>query len=187
MKNGSLLIFAFFALCILVSATCASPTGTNSTEVSIATTTAPLQGIKYDPNEVFDGNKITKTTEEWQKVLNENQFSVLREHGTERPGTGEYEQNKRKGVYYCAACALPLFHSKTKFESGTGWPSYFKPINEKNVGETVDNTHGMRRVEVHCNRCDGHLGHVFDDGPAPTGLRYCINSASLYFQAEKQN
>jgi peptide-methionine (R)-S-oxide reductase len=185
MKNGSFLIFALFTLFVLISATCASPAGADTKTESSASITQPLQGGKYDPNEVFDGNKITKTAEEWQKILDANQFSVLREHGTERPRSGEYEQNKQKGVYYCAACALPLFHSKTKFESGTGWPSYFKPINDKNVGETVDDTHGMRRVEVHCNRCDGHLGHVFDDGPAPTGLRYCINSASLYFQGEK--
>src|SRR5690606_2322817 len=125
---------------------------TNHATANVNTgTTQPLQGIEYNPNEVFDGKKITKTAAEWRELLTEDQFLILRQHGTEPARSGEYEKNKRKGVYYCAACGLPLFHSKTKFESGTGWPSYFKPINEKNVGSTNDNSYGMDRTEVHCN------------------------------------
>ena len=126
--------------------------------------------------------KIRKTPEEWQAELTEMEYYVLREKGTERSFTGDLWDNKKEGVYTCAACKLPLFHSETKFKSGTGWPSYYQPINKKNVVEYTDETHGMKRVEVVCGRCDGHLGHVFDDGPKPTGLRYCINSVSLDFE-----
>lgn len=126
--------------------------------------------------------KITKTKEEWSEALNEEEFYVLREKGTERPWTGDLLENKERGIYTCAACKLPLFNSGTKFESGTGWPSFYDSIDKDVVIEHEDNTYGMRRVEVVCGRCDGHLGHVFDDGPNPTGLRYCINSVSLDFE-----
>ena len=126
-------------------------------------------------------DKIIKSDEEWQTELTEMEYYVLREKGTERAFTGDLLKNKETGVYTCAACGLPLFKSDTKFDSGTGWPSYYQPVNKANVLENVDNSHGMRRVEVVCGRCDGHLGHVFDDGPKPTGLRYCINSVSLDF------
>lgn len=118
---------------------------------------------------------------EWQKRLSKEQCFVLRGEGTERPGTGELLHNKQEGVYACAACRLPLFVSDTKFESGTGWPSFFQPVYKGNVREVPDYSHGMKRVEVECARCGGHLGHVFNDGPPPTGLRYCMNSLSLTF------
>jgi peptide-methionine (R)-S-oxide reductase len=124
---------------------------------------------------------LTKTEKEWEKELSEEQFYVLRKEGTERAFTGIYWDNHEKGDYHCAACDLPLFTSETKFESGTGWPSFWKPIAACNVAEIVDNTLGMRRVEVECARCGGHLGHVFEDDPKPTNLRYCLNSVSLKF------
>ncbi len=125
--------------------------------------------------------KVTKTEEEWKKILSPEAYYILREHGTERAFTGKYHAHHEKGIYYCAACDLPLFKSETKFDSGTGWPSFYKPI-ENGVGTSVDKSFFTVRTEVHCARCGGHLGHVFDDGPKPTGLRYCINSASLSFK-----
>jgi peptide-methionine (R)-S-oxide reductase len=118
---------------------------------------------------------------EWKKRLSPEQYNILRKHGTERAGTSALNHEKRKGVFECAGCALPLFSADTKFESGTGWPSFFKPLD--NAVETkTDKSFFMARTEVHCRRCQGHLGHVFDDGPKPTGLRYCMNGLSLKFQ-----
>ncbi len=128
--------------------------------------------------------KIEKTADEWKAELNDEEYYILREKGTERAFTGDLWNHKEKGIYTCRGCQLPLFHSDTKFKSGTGWPSYYQPIKEGHVAEEKDFSYGMKRVEVLCGRCDGHLGHVFDDGPAPTGLRYCINSASLDFVKE---
>jgi len=129
--------------------------------------------------------KIVKSEEEWKSEMGDDEFYVLRKAGTERAFTGEYWNNKEEGVYVCGGCQLPLFASATKFKSGTGWPSFWEPIKTELVAEKSDNSHGMRRVEVLCARCDGHLGHVFPDGPKPTGLRYCINSLSLDFVAQK--
>ena len=126
--------------------------------------------------------KIEKSESEWKEELSDFEYYVLREKGTERAFTGELLNNKEEGTYICAACELPLFQSSTKFKSGTGWPSFFEPINNVNVAEEEDKSYGMVRTEVLCARCDGHLGHVFPDGPRPTGLRYCINSVSLKFQ-----
>jgi len=126
-------------------------------------------------------DKIVKTEAEWKKILTPEQFKVLRLHETERPGTGEYCELHEAGMYHCAGCDLPLFESGRKFESGTGWPSYFQPITPDAIETTTDTSYGMKRVEVHCARCGGHLGHVFEDGPPPTGLRYCINSVALKF------
>lgn len=125
-------------------------------------------------------DKIRKTDEEWRELLTADQYAVLRQHGTERAFTGEYVNTKTPGVYRCAACENPLFSSETKFESGTGWPSFWDVVSEGNVELREDNSYGMRRIEVVCARCEGHLGHVFEDGPRDkTGLRYCINSLAL--------
>jgi peptide-methionine (R)-S-oxide reductase len=127
-------------------------------------------------------DKIKLTDAEWREKLSPEQYQILRRAGTERPFTGEYEQNKAAGEYLCAGCGAPLFSSETKYHSGSGWPSYTAPMSEDAVDEHRDASHGMTRTEVRCARCEGHLGHVFPDGPGPTGLRYCINSASLDFK-----
>jgi peptide-methionine (R)-S-oxide reductase len=127
--------------------------------------------------------RVVKSDEEWRKQLSPDSFAVTRHEGTERPYSGKYNDNHADGLYRCICCDTALFDSKTKFESGTGWPSFWKPISSANVSEIVDNSMLMERTAVACKRCDAHLGHVFDDGPEPTGLRYCMNSVSLSFVA----
>jgi len=132
-------------------------------------------------------DKVTKTEEQWRQELTPEQYRVLRQKGTEMPFSGEYETTTTPGRYLCAACGQELFASETKFDSGCGWPSFYQPAAGDKIDEHLDTSHGMRRTEVTCSRCGGHLGHVFPDGPRPTGLRYCMNSASLDFKpAEKK-
>jgi len=134
----------------------------------------------------IDTSKVTLTEEEWKKILPSEVYYIARQKGTERPGPSKFEYFKEVGTYYCAACGNSLFKSDTKFESGCGWPSFYEPISKGSIIYTPDNSHGMQRTEVQCGRCKGHLGHVFDDGPPPTGLRYCINGVVLDFEKAKE-
>jgi len=141
------------------------------------------QAEKKGSNAVIE--KVVKTEDEWKKVLTPEQFNVLRKHGTERAFTSPLNDIHQKGVFVCAACGLTLFNSAQKFDSGTGWPSFWAPIDPSHIGTTVDRSFFQTRTEVHCARCGGHLGHVFEDGPKPTGLRYCMNGVSLKFEPAK--
>lgn len=136
----------------------------------------------YKPS---DNSRLDIGDAQWKKVLSPKAYNILREKGTEAPDTGPYVHNPKKGIYYCAACGHPLFSSATKFDSHTGWPSFYQTLNDKSVASAKDNSYGMERDEIVCARCGGHLGHVFDDGPAPTHLRYCMNGFALNFEEKK--
>ncbi|HTD93856.1 MAG TPA: peptide-methionine (R)-S-oxide reductase MsrB [Chitinophagaceae bacterium] len=133
-----------------------------------------------------DKSKLEVSEQDWEKILPKEVFQIARQKGTERPWTSKYETSDEIGTYYCAVCGNALFRSDTKFESGCGWPSFYEPISKGSIIYTPDNTHGMKRTEVECGRCKSHLGHVFNDGPAPTGLRYCINGVVLDFEKAKE-
>jgi peptide-methionine (R)-S-oxide reductase len=130
--------------------------------------------------------KVVRSNAEWKAMLSPDKYHVLREHGTERAGTGPHLTEKRQGLFTCAGCGAPLYRSEAKYESGTGWPSFFEPANPAAVSEHVDRTFSMTRTEVRCASCDGHLGHVFNDGPNPTGLRYCMNGHALDFEPDQE-
>ncbi|MEO7660539.1 MAG: peptide-methionine (R)-S-oxide reductase MsrB [Pyrinomonadaceae bacterium] len=189
MKHNYLFAFSLFLVAVIVgyAASCTSATPSQPADVAIVSASPefPAATTGNVSDDVFNGEKIVKSDDEWRKILTPEQFHILREEGTERSYTGEYNDNHEDGDYYCAACHLKLFSSKTKFESGTGWPSFYQPINAKNVTEKTDNAFGVTRTEIECSRCGSHLGHVFDDGPKPTGLRYCMNSLALKFEKAK--
>ena len=173
--------FAFLAALVCLILACGNSQSTVGNAAAIKS-----QNQKMDLPNGKALEKVVKTPEQWKAELNEKEYYVLREAGTERAFTGDLLDNKKEGMYTCRGCSLPLFASNTKFKSGTGWPSFYKPIKKAYVLEKADYSYGMNRVEVLCGRCDGHLGHVFEDGPPPTGLRYCINSVSLDFVEEKE-
>jgi len=162
----------------------AVPTEPSATPVKSKKTAAVQRELTLIDGE-FDGKELIKTDAEWKSELSDPAFYVLRQAGTERPYTSPLNDVKKDGTFYCDACGLALFSSKAKFDSGTGWPSFYEPISKKNVKEKVDNSLGEERIEVECARCHSHLGHVFDDGPQPTGLRYCMNGIAMRFKAAK--
>jgi methionine-R-sulfoxide reductase len=185
MCTRHLLSLAALVAMIGCSRNTASPV-TNSPETSSPTVAVRLVGPDGKPGPVTEVPRVVKTDVEWEKQLGPAAYRVLRAKGTEAPFCGNLLDNHKEGVYFCAGCDLPLFSSGSKFHSGTGWPSFYQPYAKENITELKDSSHGMIRTEILCTRCGGHLGHVFNDGPPPTGLRYCLNSVSLIFRDEAE-
>lgn len=173
-------LFYILSLCTVLATGCTNSPGkqVNSVNMDTAKKTNPVYSST-------DTGKVDMNNDEWKKVLPADVYKIAREKGTERPFTGKYWDFKEGGTYYCAACGNPLFNSNGKFESNCGWPSFFEPISKGSILYAPDNSFGMKRTEVMCGRCKAHLGHVFEDGPPPTGLRYCINSVILDFEKAK--
>ena len=175
-KIGAILAIGFVIMACKKSTDKPNLSDNSSTIISVN-----KQELKLDLKDT-NLSPIKKSDANWKKVLTSNQYYILKEQGTEPPYNNQFHDNHDKGNYFCAGCGLPLFNSQTKFDSGTGWPSFYAPIQKSRVKEAVDASLGMIRGEIVCARCDGHLGHVFDDGPKPTGLRYCMNSGALLFK-----
>jgi len=185
MKRNIFFIFVAIAGLAALSIVAAMSVTKASMRARIVASSTPTKVALVKPNEKFDGVKIQRSDAEWKKLLTPDQYYILREKGTELPYSSPLEKKHEHGTYYCAACGLALFRSEAKFDSGTGWPSFYEPIFRQNVVEDEDRSLDMVRTEVACARCRGHIGHVFDDGPQPTGLRYCLDGAALRFERSK--